>query len=114
METGVNYFTKEITISPTQEGSCILDLFQHFAPYESNKHQAWQIACHAACVQSAKTNRVEQHVTLEGGKKDKTGLGGRHASSDVLQPFFLFTQECARRNKERILSSSSFTYGRTA
>ena len=74
METSVNYFTKEITISPTQEGSYILDLFQHFVPYESNKHQAWQIACHATYIQSVKGNRMEQEehdATSKVGKEAK-------------------------------------------
>jgi len=48
----VDYFTKEITIST--EGVCVLDLFQHFAPFSTNKHEVWKVACHGAYIQGVK------------------------------------------------------------
>ena len=60
------YFTKEITISPRQEGKCVLDLFQHFAPYSTNKHEAWQVTCHATYIQAVRAPpRMEQEDKAE-------------------------------------------------
>ena len=65
METNVDYFTKEITFSPNDVGSYSLDLFQHLAPYESNKHQKWQIACQATYIQACKPYATKTQQTNE-------------------------------------------------
>ena len=54
----MDYFTKEITI--WTKGTCVLDLFQHFAPFSTNKHEAWKVACHATYIQAVKWKHVSK------------------------------------------------------
>jgi len=67
-EDVVKYFTKELTMS--ENGECVVDLFQHFPPFSTNQHEEWKIACHGAYIQTVKPwNVTDNELEVDGKPK---------------------------------------------
>jgi len=67
----VKYFTKELTMS--ENGECVVDLFQHFPPFSTNQHEEWKIACHGVYIQTVKWNWnvTDNELEVDGKPKPK-------------------------------------------